>query len=174
MFAKIHKDQASQLELLRHTKRAMDKTIASSKDGPDSTAASLASLVRNFLLYGTMGHMPLLFLVVWAQSKHINFASYLFLYFCLNADSHLRSWATCWMKSYWMWCLKPIGRSRTCGQSVPSAKQSTTLRMNDSLLVAWTLIYISFFLTVQVTYRFPTLFSDFMLHLGRCRNYGND
>ncbi|KAG0063826.1 hypothetical protein BGZ90_002495 [Linnemannia elongata] len=44
MFAKIHKDQASQLELLRHTKRAMDKTIASSKDGPDSTAASLASL----------------------------------------------------------------------------------------------------------------------------------
>ncbi|KAF9146003.1 Ataxin-7-like protein 3 [Linnemannia schmuckeri] len=44
LFAKIHKDQASQLELLRHTKRAMDKTIASSKDGPDSAAASLASL----------------------------------------------------------------------------------------------------------------------------------
>ncbi|KAF8945167.1 SAGA-associated factor [Haplosporangium gracile] len=44
LFAKIHKDQASQLELLRHTKRAMDKTISSSKDGPDSSAASLASL----------------------------------------------------------------------------------------------------------------------------------
>ncbi|KAF9133326.1 SAGA-associated factor [Mortierella sp. 14UC] len=44
LFAKIHKDQASQLELLRHTKRAMDKTIASSKDGSESNAASLASL----------------------------------------------------------------------------------------------------------------------------------
>ncbi|KAG0311276.1 Ataxin-7-like protein 3 [Linnemannia gamsii] len=44
LFAKIHKDQVSQLELLRHTKRAMDKTIASSKDSSDSAAASLASL----------------------------------------------------------------------------------------------------------------------------------
>ncbi|KAF9134390.1 hypothetical protein BGX30_011953 [Mortierella sp. GBA39] len=49
MFAKIHKDQASQLELLRHTKRAMDKTIASSKDGPDSAAASLAGLAFEIL-----------------------------------------------------------------------------------------------------------------------------
>lgn len=46
LFAKIHKDQVSQLELLRHTKRAMDKTIASSKDSSDSAAASLASLVK--------------------------------------------------------------------------------------------------------------------------------
>ncbi|KAK3843481.1 MAG: hypothetical protein J3R72DRAFT_111070 [Linnemannia gamsii] len=44
LFAKIHKDQASQLELLRHTKRAMDKTIASSKEGSESNATSLASL----------------------------------------------------------------------------------------------------------------------------------
>ncbi|KAF9991253.1 SAGA-associated factor [Mortierella antarctica] len=43
LFAKIHKDQASQLEMLRHTKRAMDKSIAS-KDGADSKANSLASL----------------------------------------------------------------------------------------------------------------------------------
>ncbi|KAF9093496.1 Ataxin-7-like protein 3 [Mortierella sp. AD031] len=43
LFAKIHKDQATQLELLRHTKRAMDKTIAS-RDGSDSGAPSLASL----------------------------------------------------------------------------------------------------------------------------------
>lgn len=44
LFAKIHKDQASQLETLRHTKRAMDKSIAS-KDGADPKAVSLASLV---------------------------------------------------------------------------------------------------------------------------------
>ncbi|CAO3565726.1 unnamed protein product [Mortierella alpina] len=43
LFAKIHKDQASQLEMLRHTKRAMDKSIAS-KDSGDSKAVSLASL----------------------------------------------------------------------------------------------------------------------------------
>ncbi|KAF9278840.1 hypothetical protein BGZ68_008328, partial [Mortierella alpina] len=43
LFAKIHKDQASQLETLRHTKRAMDKSIAS-KDGADPKAVSLASL----------------------------------------------------------------------------------------------------------------------------------
>lgn len=46
LFAKIHKDQASQLELLRHTKRAMDKSLAS-KDSADNGSASLASLVRN-------------------------------------------------------------------------------------------------------------------------------
>ncbi|KAF9333437.1 Ataxin-7-like protein 3 [Podila minutissima] len=43
LFAKIHKDQASQLELLRHTKRAMDKSLAS-KDSADNGGASLASL----------------------------------------------------------------------------------------------------------------------------------
>ncbi|KAG0028450.1 Ataxin-7-like protein 3 [Podila clonocystis] len=43
LFAKIHKDQASQLELLRHTKRAMDKSLAS-KDIADNGSASLASL----------------------------------------------------------------------------------------------------------------------------------
>ncbi|GJJ68292.1 SAGA-associated factor 11 [Entomortierella parvispora] len=43
LFAKIHKDQASQLELLRHTKRAMDKSIAA-RDASDVGAPSLASL----------------------------------------------------------------------------------------------------------------------------------
>ncbi|ORZ16152.1 hypothetical protein BCR41DRAFT_61519 [Lobosporangium transversale] len=45
LFAKIHKDQASQLELLKHTKRAMDRTIAS-KDSSDIGGPSTASLWR--------------------------------------------------------------------------------------------------------------------------------
>ncbi|KAF9209308.1 hypothetical protein BGZ49_005190 [Haplosporangium sp. Z 27] len=43
LFAKIHKEQGSQLELLRHTKRAMDKSIAS-RDSSDIGATSMASL----------------------------------------------------------------------------------------------------------------------------------
>ncbi|KAI1316425.1 hypothetical protein EDD11_009988 [Mortierella claussenii] len=43
LFAKIHKDQASQLEMLRHTKRAMDRSI-STRDSSDIGAASMASL----------------------------------------------------------------------------------------------------------------------------------
>ncbi|KAG0319298.1 hypothetical protein BGZ99_005194 [Dissophora globulifera] len=43
LFAKIHKDQASQLEMLRHTKRAMDRSMAS-RDSSDAGAASMASL----------------------------------------------------------------------------------------------------------------------------------
>ncbi|KAF9115126.1 Ataxin-7-like protein 3 [Mortierella sp. AM989] len=43
LFAKIHKEQGSQLELLRHTKRAMDRSMAS-RDGSDIGATSMASL----------------------------------------------------------------------------------------------------------------------------------
>ncbi|KAF9434391.1 hypothetical protein BGZ76_008090, partial [Entomortierella beljakovae] len=43
LFAKIHKEQGSQLELLRHTKRAMEKSV-SSRDNSDVGATSMASL----------------------------------------------------------------------------------------------------------------------------------
>ncbi|KAF9375398.1 hypothetical protein BGX21_003790 [Mortierella sp. AD011] len=43
LFAKIHKEQGSQLELLRHTKRAMDRSMAS-RDSSDIGGVSMASL----------------------------------------------------------------------------------------------------------------------------------
>ncbi|KAG0057273.1 Ataxin-7-like protein 3 [Gryganskiella cystojenkinii] len=43
LFAKIHKEQASQLEVLKHTKRAMDKSI-NVRDASDIGSPSLASL----------------------------------------------------------------------------------------------------------------------------------
>ncbi|KAF9975796.1 hypothetical protein BGZ73_000387 [Actinomortierella ambigua] len=44
LFARIHKEQSSQLELLKRTKRAMDKSIASREASGDLSSSSLATL----------------------------------------------------------------------------------------------------------------------------------